>query len=780
MFADQTTLKDLQFERIIQALAQRCRTEVGAQRALVRPFFADFEEVKEQLNRVEEAVQLIDAGASMPLEGVFDITESVDRAEKGALIDAPTLLSTGRVLRALALTGLWEHPLLRQLPLTAKTLRRIVDSHRLGEVASRIEKAIEPSGELADDASQELYQARQRVRTLTRGVKKQLETFLQDQKAIPYFQERYYSVRNQRYVVPVIASHRNQVPGIVHNSSQSGQTLFIEPSHLIGMGNDLSIAHFRVEQEERRILSELSYLIGESAPSVKPALQAVAELDEAGAAARLSKDLNAQIPLLSAGESKQLSLIGIRHPLLVLQSLKGGPPAVENQVKVVEPVKALVISGPNTGGKTVTLSAVGLCALMLRAGLPIPVLGTSMFPWYASVGSILGDSQDVSTGLSTFSGHLLRLKALGQDVRPASLLLIDEIAAGTDPREGSALAVAFLDHFIQLGATVLVTTHLDEVKSLAEVNPQFLNARMGLDPKTFAPTYRLEIGVPGRSSAIETAQRLGVSNRVVEHAKKIISAGEGPLAQALKRLDQQKQVAVSRDEELKLATENLEKERNLLALERQALADRLSQAEIEHHQVLREEVEHVRAELQRLLKSDNLASAIGRTTQMINGHQTPRMGAQSASRAEVFSVGDWVCYLPLNREGPILELNVDDVLISLGQMKMRVSVSQLIPARRPKKATPKYPPIPTRLSEVPERCDVRGMRAEDALREVDRFLDALSAHGSSQGFILHGLGTGALKQAIRQHLEGSPYLQSFGPAQSTHGGDGITQVILKS
>ena len=358
---------------------------------------------------------------------------------------------------------------------------------------------------------------------------------LKDEDIVAMLRDLYYSVRGDRYVLPVRAEHRSHLPGIVHNASNSGQTLFIEPQQLVELGNQLTIAEAGALEEEQRILHELSGAVGRRAPALEHDVETIAVLDEAAAGGRLADDLEAGAPELGGD---RFDLRKARHPLLVLQRKSAG--VVANDIALPAPAQALIVSGPNAGGKTVTITGVGLCALMARAGLPIPAEAGSRMPLYRTVYTAIGDEGDLSRDLSTFTAHLSALKWILEAAGPGTLALIDEIAADTDPREGAAIAVAALEKLVAAGAQVLITTHLEELKALALADPRFAPASVGFDVDRLAPTYRLRLGEVGASSAIEIARRVGLSEDVCVRAREILGSGASVVSQAVERLEKER------------------------------------------------------------------------------------------------------------------------------------------------------------------------------------------------------------------------------------------------
>src|SRR5438445_8060789 len=420
---------------------------------------------------------------------------------------------------------------MRQMaPLHAQAAEELSE---LDPLAAELERAFDPGGKLLDTASALLSELRERARGLHRAVKQRLEEMLKDEKIVAMLRDTYYSVRGDRYVLPVRAEHKSHLPGIVHNASGSGQTLFVEPQELLELGNQLTIAEAGALEEEQRILAELSGAVGRRAPQLEHDVATLARLDEAGAGAKLADDLRASAPELLEGARASFRMIALRHPLLAL----GTPQVVANDVALPGEEQALIISGPNAGGKTVTITAVGLSALMARAGLPIPTAPGSDIPLYRTVYTAIGDEGDLSRDLSTFTAHLTALKHILEAAGPGTLVLIDEIAADTDPREGAALAIAALEKLVGAGAQVLITTHLEELKALGLSDPRFASASVGFDLEKLAPTYRLQMGEVGRSSAIEIAARVGLPQEVCARARELLGGGSSALSTAVERLD---------------------------------------------------------------------------------------------------------------------------------------------------------------------------------------------------------------------------------------------------
>ncbi|MFZ5469298.1 MAG: endonuclease MutS2 [Myxococcota bacterium] len=792
------TLEDLGFADIRRSLAARSRTEPGKSRALARTFLDSASEIYDALALIEEARKLLAEPLSLPLTGVTDVRTSLERAAKGGMLEPKELIAVTGALFSFERTKEALEERREGLPAMATISRRIPD---LDKLATRLDRCFESGGEISDRASPELREARERTRGLHKSIKARLDRLLHDEKFLANLREPYFSVRHDRYVLPVLAQHRAQVPGIVHNASQSGQTLFVEPQELIGLGNDLAIAQSMVLEEERRVLIELSDAVGRHAKEIAEGVEACAMLDEAEGAARLANELDAASPHLEPAEGG-LHLKGLRHPLLVLR----GPGVIANDVSVSGEARGLVVSGPNAGGKTVTLTGVGLCAVMLRSGLPIPAEAGSRMPLFASIHTAVGDAQDLAQGLSTFSAHVTELKEIGHSVTKGSLVLIDEIAADTDPKEGAAIAIAVLEDLIERGGMVLVTTHLEELKALAHLDKRFVNARVGFDPHKMAPTYRLQLGAAGASSAIDIAARVGLSEKVCTRARELVLGAGGPLAKALAAAEAERRALEEERERLKTQTDAAEKARRDHEESLASFEARRKREELQLRERLAAELQSAQGQVRELLASlraqasakeaegaaKDLAARLEEEQRAIRAARAEAEKAESPPGPFELRVGAWVRHIGLDRDVEILELADGEAVVAVGPLRTRVPVSELAPAKKAKPATRfSQDKAENRLEKAKEAaakelalsaatCDVRGLRADEALRSVEQFLDRVLREGEEGALIIHGHGTGALKQSIRQYLDGSPYVRSYRPGESHEGGDGVTLVALRS
>jgi DNA mismatch repair protein MutS2 len=790
------TLRELGWPEILAALAERCRLPSGRRLAEALPFLPDAAAAREALLLGGEARRLSESGFALPLGGVGDVDGHLERVSKGGVLEPIALRECAALVRATVRTRSTLELRAAELPRLWAVAEPLSDDAGL---ADRIERAIEPSGAISDRASPELAQARERARGLHRALKTQVEALLDDEDMQRHLRDRYFTIRNERYVLPILAGARSAVPGIVHNASQSGQTLFVEPDSMVELGNELSIANAVAAEEEARILRELSEALSRAAGPLASDLGGLARLDVLEGAARLASDLDAHAPAVvpAAGGFELLSL---RHPLLVLQGKK----VVASHVRLEAPGRALIVSGPNGGGKTVAITAVGLSALLLRAGLPVPAAEGSRLPFFLEVTAAVDERGDLAKDLSTFTAHLAAVKDMLAGAVPGSLVLVDEIAADTDPREGAALAAAILEALVEKGAIVLVTTHLDELKALALTDPRYANARVGFDAERLQPTYQLHLGSPGSSSAIEVAARVGLPATVVERARGALTGQGGALGEALRALETERARLAG---ERRAAEEAREKAQRAEARARDAAeAARRSEREAAARMgaSLAEEIEAARGEVADLLASLQAQPSVKKAAEAkakLDAWHATVAGAAKATQARAeagaealpggeIRPGVRVRIASLGHEGEVAEVDGREALVRAGALKIRRPLSDLVPlvgkaraaglARsRDEKLAAADAARPGAARTVERRLDVRGLRVDELLREVDRFLDGLYAEGGADCSILHGHGTGALKQALRSHLSASPYVAAFRRGDDHEGGDAVTLVTLR-
>jgi DNA mismatch repair protein MutS2 len=793
------TTRELGWPQILAALADLTRTPVGRELAFALPFLESREEILQHLGHVAEARKLLTSAQEIPLADAPDARPHLMRAAQEGVLEPTALLECARLIRTSARVRRFLHARRETTPALAGKAEGLSEFEPL---AAEVERAIEPSGTLSDRASPFLAELRERTRGLHRNIKSRIDTMLQDVELEDVLRERYYTIRDDRYVLPVRTSHKARLPGIVHNASQTGQTLFVEPEQLLELGNQLTIAQAMALEEERRILADLTLAVGRRATELTNDTALLAELDRLSSAARLAERLGAEEPELVSPQ-EPFALTKLRHPLLALRGIQ----VIPNDVRLDGERRGLIISGPNAGGKTVTITAVGLSALMARAGLPIPAGAGSKIPLFRAIHTAIGDEGDLARDLSTFTAHLTALRDIEHATIPGTLVCIDEIAADTDPREGAALASALLEALVDRGAIVLITTHLDDVKAKGLTDPRFMSASVTFDFEKLAPTYQLQLNRIGASSAIEIARRVGLPELICRRAKELLGGSSGSLDAAVEALDRERgdyaRLGQALDQErrgLQAAREEwdrqrlalVQKERELTALARRDLLREIDATRDEVRKVLAQlqEKPAVRAavEAQQLLEQaarehEALAAKEAAEAAAIASREVAEVELRPGLRVHVGSV---------DREGEILSIDGGTATIAMGALKTKVPLAELVPllgktktaarfresraeqAQRVDKA--KAAPLPP----TSRTLDLRGQRTEDALREVRDQLDRFVREGTPSMTIIHGHGSGALKKAVREELESSPYAAAFRPGEGHEGGDGVTVVTLSA
>lgn len=812
----------LEWNALVEALAKQAITPMGkALASQLRPNLSR-DDVEHSLGLIEDLRDLMHEGCAPRMSGLADIRELLRRAKRDADLDSLEILHIGHSLEVLVEL----RTAFRECEAPNSKARDLVrDIGDYGPLAKSIQWSIDPTGTILDEASGNLRRLRRMSKALREEIKTRLDAILQKLSSSGILQENYYTERNDRYVVPVRSDRRGGFKGIVHDASNSGQTLFIEPQELIEPGNKWRVAEASVQEEERRIIASLIARIAERSKQMLEDMQRAATLDAFLARARLADLLEAEVPTIS--DKPSLDLQGARHPGLLLAFFsQGGREAmravVANDIVIQEPSRALVISGPNAGGKTIALKTAGLCALMLRAGLPIPAMASSKLSLFADVLAVLGDEQSVDAHLSTFSAHVMALEQMLQRTRQQGeqsetcLCMIDEIARGTDPEQGACLGQAFLEKLVDANAMIIVTTHYDRLKALALDDDRFRNAAVQLDPGGQRPSFRLHLNQPGGSSAFAIARNLGVDDQVLQRAKALSSPDTQRVDSYLDELAKERsQVAQMRreleraqkkisDKEIKLQQERAAIKQQRMELRAQSRAELLGDV----HKA-RREVAEIIAELQRGGISAKRADKAAHALKAIEGRVEARLSQsadddspQQAQEIE-FRVGQKVWHKGLKREATILELKGRQLELQCGALRSRVKINQIralsadeqqsaSQSEKKNKKLKKYKNFidlkrnfsdsNVQAARAPRSTyntlDLRGQRVEEAMENCERFFDQKLRDNTMTVFLLHGHGTGALREALRRELPASDYVSHLRPADEDDGGEAFTMVEL--
>lgn len=789
------TFDDLDWGILTAALAARCLGRDAAELAADLGLLPDAALAERRRAELGEAAAAVARAVTPPLRGFDALGDALVRASKGDVLSTDDLVRVGRSASASQRVIEWARTAAEALPLVREHCTRLQD---VRDVAAEVGRCIDAAGEVADEASPELGPLRRRVARLREGILARLDRIVKSPRYEGILQDDYVTIRDERYVLPVRAGERGDFPGIVHGQSGSGQTLFIEPQELIEANNELRIAQLDVDNEVRRILERLSDLVRRRGAELEANQDILVYLDLSFAAARLSDDLGCSVPRL-AGSGAELSLHRAGHPVLLLRQLEGELDVVSNDL-ALEGRTALVVSGPNTGGKTVTLKTIGLCALMTRAGLPIPVGPDSVVPWFEDIHSDIGDEQSVDRDLSTFSGHVANIARFLPACRQGSLVLLDELFAGTDPAQGAALGRALLDELVRRGATVVVTTHLDALKTLGLEDARYAVASVGFDVERLRPTYALRAGVPGSSYALRIAGRLGLEPSVIAAAEGLLEGSESAEHEGvILRLEAQYAALRSATEAAERERIAAEREARSAREQRQRLAERAELALEEETRALRDEVRRLRelardwvrrlrdtttpeseADVEALRRAIEEARAVANEADGLRFDASRRPGTPAAAPPEL-RPGATVWVSTFRRNGEIVELDeaAGRALVRIGPLKTNVAVSDLRAGEASEAQTGTPSPVFVDVARTEDNTvDLRGERVDEALERLDAFLDRAARGGGRALFVVHGHGTGALKRAVRSHLGATPYPLRWRAGEAGEGGDGVTVVEL--
>jgi DNA mismatch repair protein MutS2 len=778
------SLHTLEYPKIIERLARE--TAFSASRALAQQLepSGDPDEVRRRLALTSEARRAMDLRPDLGVRGARDVRPHVTAAERGAMLGPAELIEVLVTLRASAYVAKTIQRLDETFPLLTALA---VDLPSRPGLEARIAESISEEGEVLDSASPELRRLRAELRGAQQRLQERLGTLVNEFRGA--LQEPIITMRADRYVLPVRAEARSQVRGIVHDQSSSGATVFVEPLVVVEMNNRVRQLQIEERQEVERILLALSEEVGREGAYVRLAVELLAEIDLALAKARYASLIRASAPRLN--EAGRLKLTGARHPLLTGR-------VVPIDFELGGETSMVVITGPNTGGKTVALKTVGLFCLMAQAGLHIPAEEGSEVPVYADVFADIGDEQSIEQSLSTFSSHLSRIVEILRDAGSGCLVLLDELGAGTDPSEGSALARAILAYLLERGIATVATTHYSELKVFAHDQPGVANASVEFDVETLSPTYHLRIGLPGRSNALAIATRLGLDPAIIERAREFLGTQGVAMESLLEGLHADRQAAA--DERYRLSMERAEAEYQRRELERQRaeLEEQRERIINEARVRARRELEVVQAELARIrteaarqrLTPERLsalrtrARALEEQTAPLPSRARPRPAEPAETvLAGPLSVGDTVRVRSMNSRGELLSLPDarGDVEVQLGSLKLRVPAADVERlSRRQAHAPAPAITLPAREPAEPPalQLDVRGWRVDDTLPAVEKYLDDAYLAGLPFVRILHGKGTGALRQAIREQLAHHPLVRSYEAAEAREGGEGVTVVNL--
>lgn len=797
-----SALAALEWEKIVARLCAHASSGPGRDRCADLTPFVDLDLIRASLEENRDARKLVLAENPLPLEGLSEIGSQVEQAHKGAVLSPADLLQIGKTAR------------------NGERIRKFFDERKgryprlsryanalppLRELAEEIDWKIDPAGLVLDRASATLGKLRQRLASVRLRLQEKANEIATSPRYQRHVQESYTTLRSGRVVIPFKTAAKGLFQGIVHDTSQSGQTIFFEPEELVHLNNEVKMAEIEVDREVARLLAELTASVACKGEELLECRDALAALDFIQARALLAEEMAAAEPTVTDGG--ETALVSARHPLMVL----GKKVVVPNDIRLGRPYQCLVLTGPNAGGKTVALKTLGTLTLMAMAGLSIPAEGESTVSIFPHLFVAVGDEQSVEQDLSTFSAHIRRLNGILSESGPGSLVLLDEVVSGTDPREGAAIARAFLEALADRDVRVVATTHFEELKAIAFQDKRFENGSMEFDPEHLRPTYRLRIGIPGRSMGMEIARGLGFPEEVLARAATYLSAEGQKLAEVLDQLDRERAKTRAEAADLAVRRREAEEAKRKFDADRAKARDDESKALSKARDRIREEVRKAEAQMRSVteeLRKDRKIETVRKAQTVLREWKEKAAVAENEDpvlRANISRTmpvapdtalpqGRKVFVLSLKKEGEVASVvspGDREVEVNAGGMKVRIARDQLrvfpapvaAPSARQRPSGGSTGGVDGLSGDIfPQTADntidLRGAYVDDALPEIDAFLDRLAMAHANHAFIIHGHGTGALKAGVRRHLRNSPYAKRFLPAPREQGGDGVTIVVL--
>ena len=798
------TQQVLEWPQVLEVLAAQAHSALGAELCRRLPLEDTLELAQRRMQETTDMLELHHAPVPFPAVQFEDSSQALHKAEKGGVLDLHTLRDlsvlihvAGAVRRCLVVNQ-------QTVPALFSYYASLPD---LSELREEIDRCVSAEGEMLGQASSALHDALRLAQGLKQRIRRRVENMVASSRYRELLQEPYYAQRENRYVLPIKAERQHDLPGIVHDMSASGATVFLEPRELIDLNNEIKVAELQVTREINRILQELTNRVVEHLQDLRSLLHVLTTLDGIGAKARLSARMNGTpVGLNTDGHVR---LWNARHPLLPLSKEQ----VVPNDVMFEKDFAVLVISGPNTGGKTVLLKLLGLCSLMVRGGLHLPCRDGSEMAFFEETFADIGDAQDLTKDLSSFSAHIRKLIGLLKNIEhrtggsPHTLVLLDEVISSTDPAEGAALAEALLRRFADLNLKVVVTTHYNSLKTLALSTPGFLNASLEFDVNTLAPTYRFIPGIPGGSSALDIAGRLGMDPSILAHALSLVHQEDRQLDHIFADLQHTHQELKEEREKARTQRESADRD----ATEAHAIAERLRSTEREEIKKMkkkfREELAAARAEIRRITESLHRQRTWTHAQEAQHQLQRVEDSVSQHTRASLETVpvesleeGDIVEIANLDTLGRLLEKpqGKKSVRVQVGESEMSVHVDRLVGLGKGERIPDAVsrPAQSALRSSKPGRLvsnenapsgstssgfagiDLRGQTAEEALEQLTSQLDQALLRNAKSVRIIHGHGTGKLKAAIRQFLAQSAYVTAFRPGAKEEGGDGVTMAEL--
>lgn len=782
------TLKTLEFDKVKNNLLSFVGTPMGKKRVVSLEPSSDLDEVSHQIAQTKDGVDILRVKGGIPVPKLADISQSLKRLDINATLNGKELAAISKILRATNEVRDFFVKL-DDAAIKLTTLDELADDLQvLPTLNKRLLLSIEGDGHVTDEASATLAGIRKSITSIEGQLRDQLNVLIHGTSS-KYLSDAVITIRNDRYVIPVKQEYRNHFGGVVHDQSASGQTLFIEPRQIVDLNNHLKQQQANEKEEIARILRELSELIAPYTAEIRQNAHLLGIFDFINAKAKYAKQINATEPMLSL-ENKVYLRQGW-HPLLDMKK------AVKNDIMLGDDYKAIVVTGPNTGGKTITLKTLGLIQLMGQAGLFIPAFEESRIGIFSDIFADIGDEQSIEQSLSTFSSHMTNIVDILAEIDEKALVLFDELGAGTDPQEGAALAISILDYVGSKGSYVIATTHYPELKAYGFERPQTINASMEFDVESLRPTYRLLLGIPGRSNALEISKRLGLEEVIVMQAKQLTAGQNQDLNDMIQDLVskrhqvEEESIEVHQNlEESQKLHHDLEKKYEELANQREQLLDNARKRSNEIVEQATQKAEKIITQLRQMrlnsgksIKENELIEAkaqLNKLEQPTNLRKNRVL--RRAKQQQAFKPNDDVLVKSYGQRGVLLrKAGEHEWEVQLGILKMKVQEAELekIKVEENSKKAIRTSVKSVGAVHVSPTLDLRGERYEEALVKADRYLDAAVLAGYASVTIIHGKGTGALRQGITDFLAQSRVVKSFKFSAPNAGGNGSTIVYLK-
>ncbi|WP_312471071.1 endonuclease MutS2 [Neobacillus sp.] len=781
------TLKVLEFTKVREQLLEHAASSLGKDKINHLVPSTVFEDVVRLQAETDEAATAFRIKGNVPLSGIHDIRAHIKRSVIGGILSPHELIQISSTIYASRQMKRFIEDIAAErteLPILSEQVARIIP---LTNLEQAIKQAIDESGEILDSASDLLRSLRQQLRSNESRIREKLESMIRSSNASKMLSDAIVTIRNDRFVIPVKQEYRGHYGGIIHDQSASGQTLFIEPQVIVQLNNQLQDIRVKEQLEMERILTELSAFAAEHESELHVIVDILANLDFIFAKARYGKKIKATMPTMN--NEGRIALYKARHPLIPTDEV------VANDILLGNEFTTIVITGPNTGGKTVTLKTLGLCSLMAQAGLQIPAQDGSELAVFDSVYADIGDEQSIEQSLSTFSSHMVNIVEILKHVDFNSLVLFDELGAGTDPQEGAALAISILDEVHKRGARVIATTHYPELKAYGYNRDGVLNASVEFNVETLSPTYRLLLGVPGRSNAFEISKRLGLNDRVIQTARSHVSEDTNQIDKMIASLEESKRQAEIEQQEARDYLKQAEKlhqdlqkqildfyenKDSMMEKAAEKAEEIVEEAKNEAEMVIRD-LRKMRTEKHAEIKEHELIDAKRRLEKAAPEIQKSTKLANKKNKKHTYMPGDEVKVLTFDQKGILVERkSANEWQVQIGILKMKVKEKDMEYMSTPKQVETKPMAIVKgRDLLVKLELDLRGERYEDALLKVEKYIDDALLSSYPRVSIIHGKGTGALRQGVQEYLRNHRSVKKIRFGEVGEGGSGVTIVEFK-